>query len=57
VRLRGTNVRAGTICANNDDMAAALEALSKCLNGSLKVNVEWDEKKQRFKKKKASYAS
>ena len=38
---------------NNDDMAAALDALSKFLGGSLKVNVEWDEKKKRFKKKKA----
>jgi len=37
---------------NNDEMAAALHALSKFLNGSLKVNVEWDEKKKTFKKKK-----
>ena len=37
---------------NNDDMAAALAALSKFLNNSLKVNVEWDEKKKRFTKKK-----
>jgi len=36
---------------NNDDMAAGLQALSKCLNGNLKVNVEWDEKKKKFKKK------
>jgi hypothetical protein len=38
---------------NNDDMAAALDALSRLLNGSLKVNVEWDAKKKRFNKKKA----
>jgi hypothetical protein len=38
---------------NNDDMAAALDVLPKFLNGSLKVNVEWDEKKKRFKKLKA----
>lgn len=38
---------------NSDEMAAALNALSKFFNGSLKVNVEWDEKKKRFKKKKA----
>ena len=38
---------------NNDNMTAAVAALSKFLNGSLKVNVEWDEKKKRFKKKKA----
>ena len=38
---------------NNDDMATALDALSKFLGDSLKVNVEWDEKKKRFKKKKA----
>jgi len=38
---------------NNDEMAAALGALSSFFNGSLKVNVEWDEKKKRFKKKKA----
>jgi len=31
---------------NNDEMAAALHALSKFLNGSLKVNVEWDEKEE-----------
>ena len=38
---------------NNDDMAAALKALSGVLSGDLKVNVEWDEKRKRFKKKKA----
>src|SRR5260221_527196 len=38
---------------NNEEMAAALEALSKFLSGSLTVNVEWDEKKKRFKKKTA----
>lgn len=38
---------------NNDDMAAALDALPKSLNGTLKVNVEWDQKKKRFKKKQA----
>ena len=37
---------------NNTDMAAALDGLSKFFNGSLKVNVEWDEKKKRFQKKK-----
>jgi hypothetical protein len=38
---------------NNEDMTVALDALSKFLNGSLQVNVEWDGKKKRFKKKKA----
>lgn len=38
---------------NNGDMTAALNALSPFFNGSLNVNVEWDEKKKRFKKKKA----
>ena len=38
---------------NKDDMAAALDCLPKFLNGTLKVNVEWDEKKKRFTKKKA----
>ena len=37
---------------NHEQMAAGLEALSKFLSGSLKVNVEWHEKKKRFKKKK-----
>ena len=36
----------------NDQMAAGLDALSRFLSGSLKVNVEWDENKKRFKKKK-----
>ncbi|HWX18654.1 MAG TPA: hypothetical protein VN578_01990 [Candidatus Binatia bacterium] len=38
---------------NNEEMTAALDALSKLFNGGLKVNVEWDEKKKRFKKKKS----
>jgi hypothetical protein len=37
---------------NNDDMAAGMDALSTFLNGSLKINVEWDEKKKRFSKKR-----
>jgi hypothetical protein len=38
---------------NNEEMTAALDVLSKFLNGNLTVNVEWDGKKKRFKKKKA----
>jgi hypothetical protein len=38
---------------NNENMTVALDALSKFLNGSLQVKVEWDAKKKRFKKKKA----
>ena len=36
---------------NNDEMTAALNVLQRFLDSSLKVNVEWDEKKKRFKKK------
>jgi len=38
---------------NNDEMTAALHSLQKFFNGSLKVNVEWDEKRKSFKKIKA----
>ncbi len=38
---------------NNDDLAAALDSLQKFFHGSLKVNVEWNENKKRFTKKKA----
>jgi hypothetical protein len=37
---------------NNEDMAEALDSLSKYFNGSLKVNVEWDERKKKFIKRK-----
>jgi len=37
---------------NKEDMAGALAVLSKFLEGTLKVNVEWDEKKKRFTKKR-----
>jgi hypothetical protein len=36
---------------NNEQMTAAVNALSRHLNGSLRVNVQWDEKKKRFTKK------
>ena len=38
---------------HNDDMTAALDSLAKFFNGSLQVNVEWDERKKKFSKKKA----
>jgi hypothetical protein len=34
-------------------MKAAVGSLSNFLQGTLAVNVVWDEKKKRFKKKKA----
>jgi hypothetical protein len=37
---------------NNDDMTAALNLLPQFFNSSLIVNVEWDERKKRFRKKK-----
>ena len=37
----------------NEEMTAALEGLSGFFNGDLKVNVQWNEKKKRFDKKKA----
>jgi hypothetical protein len=36
---------------NNEAMTAAVRVLSGHLNGSLSVNVQWDEKKKRFAKK------
>jgi hypothetical protein len=40
---------------NTDEMKAALDALPRLLNATLQVNVEWDETKKRFQKKKAPY--
>jgi hypothetical protein len=40
---------------NTDEMKAALDALPRLMNATLRVNVEWDETKKRFHKKKASY--
>jgi hypothetical protein len=37
----------------NEDMSAALNLLPQLLNSSLIVNVEWDEQKNRYRKKKA----
>ena len=36
----------------NEDMQAAVNLLPRFLDSSLSVNVEWDEKKKRFRKKK-----
>jgi len=36
----------------NDDMTAALVVLPKFMDSSLRVNVEWDERKKRFRKKR-----
>jgi hypothetical protein len=36
-------------------MKAALDALPRLMNATLRVNVEWDETKKRFHKKKAPY--
>lgn len=38
---------------NTDEMKAALAALSRLMNTTLRVNVEWAETKKRFQKKKA----
>ena len=38
---------------NNEDMSAALNVLPQFFNSSLIVNVEWDQAKKRFRKKKA----
>ena len=40
---------------NTDEMKAALDALPQLMNATLRVNVEWDETKKRFHKKKAPY--
>jgi hypothetical protein len=37
----------------NEDISAALNLLPQFLNSSLIVNVEWDEQKKRYRKKKA----
>ena len=37
-----------------EDMSAALNLLPQLLNSSLVVNVEWDEQKKRYRKKKAT---
>jgi len=42
---------------NNDDMKAALVLLPQFLDSTLKVNVEWNEKKKRFQKKKPASLS
>jgi hypothetical protein len=42
---------------SNEDMTAAVNLLPKFLDSSLTVNVEWDERKKRFRKKKAGVAS
>ena len=36
----------------NEDMSAALNLLPQYMNSSLIVNVEWDQTKKRFRKKK-----
>ena len=36
---------------NNEEMTAAISALSRHLNDSLRLNVQWDEKKKRFTKR------
>ena len=36
----------------NDDLKAAMELLSRFLNSTLKVNIEWNEKKKKFQKQK-----
>jgi len=38
---------------SNEDMSAALNLLPQFFNSSLIVNVEWDQQKKRFRKKKA----
>jgi hypothetical protein len=38
---------------NNEDMTVALNLLPQFFNSSLSVHVEWDERKKRFRKKKA----
>ena len=38
---------------NTDEMKAALDALPRLMNATMRVNVEWDETKKRFQKKKA----
>jgi hypothetical protein len=38
----------------NEDMRAAVELLPKFLDSSLTVNVEWDEKKKRYRKKQVA---
>jgi hypothetical protein len=38
----------------NEDMSAALTLLTKFLDSSLSVNVQWDERKKRFRKKKTA---
>jgi hypothetical protein len=35
---------------NSDELKAALDALPRLLNGTLRVNVEWNEIKKRFQK-------
>jgi len=40
---------------NTDEMKAALDALPRLMNATLRVNVEWDETRKRFHKKKAPY--
>jgi hypothetical protein len=40
---------------NTDEMKAALDALPRLMNATLQVNVEWDETRKRFHKKKAPY--
>ncbi len=37
----------------NEAMSTALNLLPQFFNSSLIVNVEWDERKKRFRKKKA----
>jgi hypothetical protein len=37
---------------NTDEMKAALGALPRLMNATLRVNVEWDETKKRFQKTK-----
>ena len=40
---------------NTDEMKAALDSLPRFMNATLRVNVEWDETRKRFHKKKAPY--
>ena len=40
---------------NVGTMQAALDLLSRPLNGTLRINVEWNEPKKKFQKKKTPY--
>jgi hypothetical protein len=41
---------------SNEDMTAAVDLLPKFMDSSLAVNVQWDERKKRFGKKKVGQA-